>query len=100
MKEDLVVGGMSLVLNIMNLRHLLVHLVEDLQETGTWKKRLEIWSNPGEIKECGREGFLMHGLPPKRISQASLATSSGEISQPVSAFKHTMKVRLRQGRFA
>lgn len=42
MKEDLVVGGMSLVLNIMNLRHLLVHLVEDLQETGTWKKRLEI----------------------------------------------------------
>ena len=33
------VGQMSLVLNMMNLWHLLVYLVEDLQEMGTWKDR-------------------------------------------------------------
>ena len=50
--------------------------------------------------ECGREGFLMHGLPPKRMSQASLRTSSEEMSQSGSAFKHTTRVMLRQGRSA
>ena len=50
--------------------------------------------------ECGREGFLMHGLLPKRMSQASLRTSSGEMSQSGSAFKHTTRVMLRQGRSA
>lgn len=41
-KEDLMGVGVSLVSDIMNLSHLLVHPVGDLQWTGIWKEAPEI----------------------------------------------------------
>lgn len=84
---------MSLVLDIMNLK---LYLTEELQEMGTWSGEPEMGLNIGETKERGGEGFLGHGLPLKRMSQASLE-HEGQYHIQISTFRHTMEVRLSQG---
>ena len=48
---------MSLVMNMMNLWHLLVHLVEDLQEMGTGKRGRDM------VKPRKDEGMWQRGAP-------------------------------------
>lgn len=55
---------------------------------GNLERRLQIELNSREIKECGREGLLMHGLPPQRISQASWEPSAEQYHNQPSASDH------------